>query len=251
MAQIQVFLFVFIRILSFLAVCPVFSHKGVPMLAKVILGGSFVVGAWSYVEAATTTYPILLFALISVKEVLLGLAMGYVTQLVFTGVEMAGNMIDFQVGFSMGQAFDPTFEMMTSQYGKVYYWLSLAVVFVLDLHHFLIKGMLLSFELIPTGALPIQGSTVEGIVKLFVGTFEMAINLAAPLVVGVLVIDVVLGVISRTIPSLNVLMLGMPIKNAVSFALFLLVLPNLVSYLGKKLPEAVSFLQEFIQSLSL
>jgi flagellar biosynthetic protein FliR len=139
---------------------------------------------------------------------------------------------------------------MSSQYGKAYYWLSLAIVFVLDLHHFLIKGMLLSFQLIPLGALPIQGSTVEGIIKLFVGTFEMAVNLAAPLVVGVLVIDVVLGVISRTIPSLNVLMLGMPIKNAVSFALFLLVLPNLVSYLGKKLPEALSFLQEFIQSLS-
>ncbi|KAF1302019.1 flagellar biosynthetic protein FliR [Candidatus Enterococcus willemsii] len=250
MAQVQVFLFIFIRILSFIAVCPVFSHKGVPLMARSVLAGSLVIGSWHFVEVTSTVYPLFLFGLISVKEVLLGLAMGYVSQLIFTAVEMAGQLIDFQVGFSMGQAYDPSFQIMSSQYGKMYYWVTLALVFVLDLHHLLIQGVVTSFQLIPLGAFPIEGSTVDGIVQLFAGTFEMALNLAAPLIVTVLIIDIVLGVISRTIPQVNVLMLGMPIKTMVSFVIFLMLIPNMISYLGKRLPQALSFLQSFIESLS-
>lgn len=250
MIEIQIILLVFIRILSFMLLCPVFSHKGVPMMAKTVLAASLVVGSWSYVELPATSYPFFLFALISVKEVLFGLAMGYLAQLVFTGVEMAGQLIDFQVGFSMGQAYDPNFQIMSSQYGKAYYWLSLALVFVMDLHHQLIKGVVISFELVPIGAFSMEGSTVEGVVRLFVQTFEMALNLGAPLIIAVLIIDIVLGVISRAVPSINVLMLGMPIKNLISFLMFLLVLPNAVSYLGKKLPQAVTYLQAFLQSFN-
>lgn len=251
MTEIQLMILVFIRILSFMVVCPVFSHRGVPMMAKAVLAGSLLIGSWPYVEVTETVYPLFIFGLISVKEVLLGLTMGYLTQLVFTGVEMAGQLVDFQVGFSMGQAFDPNFQIMSSQYGKAYYWMSLAIVFVLDLHHHLINGVVTSFRLIPLGAFPIEGTTVDGIVQLFVGTFEMALNLGAPLIVAVLVIDVVLGVISRAVPSINVLMLGMPFKNMVSFVIFLMVLPNTVSYLGKKLPQALLFLQEFLESFNL
>jgi flagellar biosynthetic protein FliR len=250
MAEVQVFLLVFIRILSFMAICPVFSQRGVPLMVRSILAGSLVLGSWQFVEVTTTVQPMFLFGLTSIKEVLLGLAMGYVSQLVFTGVEMAGQLVDFQVGFSMAQAFDPAFEIMSSQYGRMYYWVTLALVFVLDLHHLLIEGVVESFRLIPLGVLSMDGPTVDGVVQLFLGTFEMALNLAAPLVVSVLVIDIVLGIVSRTIPQINVLMLGMPIKTLTSFVLFLLLIPNVVSYLGKRLPEALLFLQEFIQSLS-
>jgi flagellar biosynthetic protein FliR len=183
-----------------------------------------------------------------IKEVLFGMAMGYLSQLVFTGVEIAGQLIDFQVGFSMAQAYDPTLQIASSQYGKTYYWLTIAVFFGLDLHHRLITALLLSFRIVPLGSVVIQGTTVEGIVKLFSQMMVMAVNLAAPMIIALLLVDLVLGVISRSIPQINILMMSLSMKTAISFVVFLLLLPNVLSYLGKHLPDTVRYLQEFIES---
>lgn len=249
MAQVQVGLLVFIRITSFMILSPIFSHRSVPSLAKVVLSASLMLPAISYATTYEPTESLFILALLALKEVLFGLAMGYVSQLIFVGVEMAGQLIDFQVGFSMGQAYDPAFQIMSSQYGKIYYWLALAVVYLSNLHHLLIRGIVTSFSIVPLGAVDISGITVEGIVKLFAYTFQMALQLAAPLVVAALVIDVVLGVLSRSIPQINVLMLGMPIKTGISFIMFLALIPNAVSYLGKITPQAIEMFNQFIQSL--
>ena len=176
--------------------------------------------------------------------------MGFLSQLVFTGVEMAGQMIDFQVGFSMAQAFDPTFEMMASQYGKLYYWLTLMMVFLTNLHHLLIKGLIESFRLVPIGAVTMEGTTVEGVIKLFALTFEMALHLAAPLVISAMIIDILLGILSRSIPQINVLMMGMPMKTSSSFIMFLLLLPNTLEYLVKIMPKSIQYMNEFIKAIS-
>ena len=94
----------------------------------------------------------------------------------------------------------------------------------------------------------IQGTTVEGIVKLFSQMMVMAVNLAAPMIIALLLVDLVLGVISRSIPQINILMMSLSMKTAISFVVFLLLLPNVLSYLGKHLPDTVRYLQEFIES---
>ena len=107
-----------------------------------------------------------------------------------------------------------------------------------------------SFEMIPLGTANIlTGSVIEGIVKLFVKAFAMAISLAAPLVVAVLVVDVVLGVIARTIPQINVLLLGMSIKTIVALILFLLALPNVVDFLQANLPAAYTNIVDLVKAL--
>lgn len=249
MEQVQLGLFIFIRITAFMVISPVFSQKGIPNITKMIVAAALMIVTISSVSNFDPIDNLFLFAFVVWKEVLFGLAMGFLSQLVFTGVEIAGQMIDFQVGFSMAQAFDPTFGMMTSQYGKLYYWLTLMMVFLTNLHHYLIKGVINSFQLVPIGAVNMEGTTVEGVIKLFSLTFEMAINLAAPLVVSAVIVDLLLGMLSRTIPQINVLMMGMPMKTTISFIMFLLILPSTLEYLVKILPKSIQYMNEFIRAI--
>ncbi|WP_373738588.1 flagellar biosynthetic protein FliR, partial [Jeotgalibaca porci] len=133
--------------------------------------------------------------------------------------------------------------------GKLYYWLTLMMVFLTNLHHYLIKGVINSFQLVPIGAVNMQGTTVEGVIKLFSLTFEMAIHLAAPLVISAVIVDLLLGMLSRTIPQINVLMMGMPMKTSVSFIMFLLILPSTLEYLVKILPKSIQYMNEFIRAI--
>ncbi|MHC5269554.1 flagellar biosynthetic protein FliR [Enterococcus sp. LJL98] len=249
MEQVQLGLLIFIRMTAFMVISPVFSQKGIPNLAKVMLSAALMLVTFPLVTDFEVIGNLFLFALVVWKEVLFGLAMGFLSQLIFTGVEMAGQMIDFQVGFSMAQAFDPTFEMMASQYGKLYYWLTLMLVFLTNLHHLLIKGLIASFRLVPLGAATLEGPTVEGVMRLFALTFEMSLHLAAPLVISAMIIDILLGILSRSIPQINVLMMGMPMKTSISFVMFLLLLPNTLEYLTKMLPRSIQYLNEFIKAI--
>ena len=250
MELIQVGIFVFIRITAFMVISPVFSQKGIPTLSKVVISASLMLVTVPLVPYFEPVDNLFIFALVVWKEVLFGLAMGFLSQLVFTGVEIAGQFIDFQVGFSMAQAYDPTFQIMSSQYGKLYYWLTIMVIFITNLHHYLIKGLIDSFHLVPIGAASISGVTVEGVIKLFSLTFEMAIHLAAPLVISAIVIDIVLGILSRTIPQINVLMMGMPMKSGFSFIVFLLLIPNTMDFLIKIVPKSMQYMTEFIKAIS-
>lgn len=250
MELVQLGILIFIRITGFMIISPVFSQKGVPNVVKVTISAAIMLVTLPVVTDFQVIENLFLFALVVWKEFLFGLAMGFLSQLVFTGVEMAGSMIDFQVGFSMAQAYDPTFEMMTSQYGKIYYWLTIMMVFLTNLHHLLIKGVIESFRLVPLGAATMEGTTVEGVIKLFALTFEMALHLAAPLVISAMMIDILLGILSRSIPQINVLMMGMPMKTSISFVMFLLLLPNTLEYLVKIMPKSLQYMNEFIKAIA-
>ena len=239
MAPIQATVLIFCRILAFVVLCPIFSQQNFPSLAKIVIGMALTVLCLP-TAPAIPELSLFMLTVFVIKEVLFGMAMGYLSQLVFTGVEIAGQLIDFQVGFSMAQAYDPTLQIASSQYGKTYYWLTIAVFFGL--------ALLLSFRIVPLGSVVIQGTTVEGIVKLFSQMMVMAVNLAAPMIIALLLVDLVLGVISRSIPQINILMMSLSMKTAISFVVFLLLLPNVLSYLGKHLPDTVRYLQEFIES---
>lgn len=250
MEVIQLGIFVFIRITSFMVISPVFSQKGISNITKVIISAALMMVTLPLVPEVEPVENLFLFAFVVYKEVLFGLAMGFLSQLVFTAIEMAGQLVDFQVGFSMAQAYDPTFQIMSSQYGKLYYWLTIMLVFVTNLHHYLIKGVVESFQIVPIGAAQMSGVSVQGVIKLFGLTFEMALHLAAPLVISAIIIDVLLGILSRSIPQINVLMMGMPMKSSFSFIIFLMIIPNTLEYLVKIVPKSLQYMMEFIKSLS-
>ncbi|AUJ33041.1 MAG: flagellar biosynthetic protein FliR [Liquorilactobacillus nagelii] len=249
MAEVQIIALLLCRIMSFLAAAPIFSQKAFPNLAKIIIGFSLIIAAYPIVAKYQGTSNELIFILLAAKEILVGLAMGYLSQLVFNAVMVAGQMIDFQVGFSIAQAYDATFQMMSSQFGRVYYWLATAVFFMMDFYQQLIIGVVRSFKIISLTGGSADGATIQGVVRLFCQAMVMSLELAAPMVVAMLVVNLLLGVISRSIPQINVLMLSLPLQTVLSFLLMLLILPNLISFFQQNLPNSINNMMDFVRSL--
>ena len=100
------------------------------------------------------------------------------------------------------------------------------------MHHKVIESLLDSFRYVPLGTMNFNGNTVNAVISIFSRVFELAINLATPIIVVALVTDVVLGVISRTIPQINVLILGMPLKILISFFIVMISLSWIMNSMG-------------------
>ncbi|MDT2815865.1 flagellar biosynthetic protein FliR [Vagococcus carniphilus] len=243
------FLLIFCRITSFMVISPGFSLKQAPKLMKALLSIAFSLSVFSVISEKVVIESVYLLLFYVVKEILVGLAIGFIVQLIFSGIEMAGQIVDFQVGFSMGSVFDPGVGIQGSNYGRLYYWLALSLFFFSDMHHLVIENLLNSFEVVPITEAVLKGTTVDGIILLFVEVFKIAVLLAAPVVLVALVTDCVLGIISRSVPQINVLMLGMPMKILISFLFMLLFLPNLIQSISNVFPTIDRYMKEFIDAL--
>lgn len=247
--QLQTIILIFIRVTSFIVVSPGFSIKGLPSVAKIALSMGITLAAYSAVPVMEQEAGTVVFAVLVIKEVLLGIALGFITKLFFTAVEIAGNFVDFQVGFSMGAVYDPSMGINVSYYGKIYYWLSMCVFYLTNLHHVVIKSLVKSFESVPISSTDLGDFGVEGMMKLLGIIFELAFNIAVPMMIVALLTEVILGLISRSVPQINVLILGMPLKIVASFVMMLVLLPTLVKNIQTTLPLMVKYMNEFIQSL--
>lgn len=244
--ELQKAILILIRITSFIVISPAFSLRGLPNTMKVGFSVALTVFAYSSVVEFVPVANMFLFFTYAIKETLVGLAMGYVTNLVFIACEMAGQLIDFQVGFTMATVYDPITGNNVSNYGKAYYWIAIAALFLLDMHHYMIMGMIQSFKLVPLGNYLIDGIDIEVVVNIFGAMFETALNFAAPMIIVLLVSDAVLGIISRTVPQINVFMLGMPVKALVSFVVFFVSISFVLSRSGEIVGQIPYYFKGFM-----
>ena len=249
MADLQQFLLIFIRIAAFIVICPGFSFTGMPNLIKVTLTFSMALVVFPMTPTLHGEISTVLLVVFVVKETLVGFALGFICKLFFSAVEMAGKLVDFQVGFSMGETFDPSLGVNVSNYGKVYYWMSMAIFFLTDLHHVVIQALIRSFHYIPLEEAKLGDFGLEGMVTLFGVMFKTGLSLAAPLIIVALISEVVLALISRSVPQINVLILGMPLKVVVSLVFTLIFLTPLMGSVKDTLTKMVYYMNQFMQSL--
>jgi flagellar biosynthesis protein FliR len=233
--ELQSFLFILARITAFIVVVPGFSHKSFPNTSKVALSIILSWVVYVNIPQAPVYQQTLLFMLAVLRETIIGLTMGFIAKMVFSSVEMAGQLVDFQVGYSMGAIYDPATGTTSSYYGKLFSWMSILVFFMLDLHHTLLLTVMESFSVVTAGQLGFGGFNLSGILYIFSYTFKIAFCIAAPMLIVLLVTDIVMGLLSRTVPEINVFMLGMPLKSLIGMVMFLILVSSLMTTTGKTL----------------
>lgn len=222
--------FIFIRITAVLVVTKVFFPSGTPNILKGVLGMilsmSIIVGIdYSNVAEITSNY-----ALVAnmVTEVILGCILGYIVNLVFEVVKMAGAFMDMQIGLSMMNMMDPTTKTNVTILGNISYMISMIIFFIIDGHHILIKCLIQSFNIIPIGMEVDFSQSFRVILETFVNYFVIGVKIAIPVVLIIIITDVCMGLVSRTVPALNVMILGMPVKMVVGLVTFVAILPILI-----------------------
>lgn len=250
--QLELVFLVVVRLLSFMVVSPVFNSKAIALQLRIFLGimlGLLVVSLMgpqfvSDIPADTGGYMFFV-----VQETLLGLALGFVTRLIYTGIQLGGQMVDFQMGFSISAAFDPKTGATQGVIGRLYTVLALVFIFVLDIHHFVIYALFSSFQYIPVGTALSQVMNIGDLLVLGSRIFLFGLQIAVPVVLILLMVDIAMGLLSKTVPSLNVLMLGMPLKILVGSLVLLAIFPIISEGLILVLRGMVDYLDQIIRSV--
>ncbi|WP_239024453.1 flagellar biosynthetic protein FliR [Ramlibacter humi] len=146
------------------------------------------------------------------SELALGATMGLGILMAFAGFDFAGRLLDVQVGFGIAQVFDPVTRRQVPVISSVFSSLALLVFFLVDGHHALLRGVALSLDRFPVGQPWSVAGSAEPIVRQAAGLFTLGFALAAPVVLSLLLLEFALGVVSRNLPQVNMLALGIPVK---------------------------------------
>lgn len=245
--ELNKFILILIRITAFIVTCPAFSFKGLSNIFKVGLSFSITMVVYMTIPSIEIDSGLLIMGLLVVKEALIGLVLGFVVRLIFSIMEIAGQLMDFQVGYSMASIYDPLMGTSSAMYSRLYYWLSICLFFMLDLHRQVILTLINSFNHIPITHINYNGTIIKTMVVVFGTVFNLAFNIALPVIVVVLITDIVMGVISRTVPQINVLILGMPLKSMVGVVITLLLLSSTTSIIATTLEMIPEYLDNIMQ----
>jgi flagellar biosynthetic protein FliR len=165
---------------------------------------------------ASDDFPSLLFA--SASELALGVLLSLGILIAFGAISIAGRLLDIQIGFGIGQVFDPISRQSLPILTTVFNQLAIVLFFTLNGHHALLRGLALSLQYFPLGrAWPINAS-YSVILRQVGALFSLGFSLAAPIVFCILLLELALGVVARNLPQMNMFTMGIPVKIAIGLA---------------------------------
>jgi flagellar biosynthetic protein FliR len=216
------FFMVFVRVSAIILTMPIVGSANVPRQVKVGLTISI-----AYIVLLTTDLPpvdlsisVWQLAIKLVGEVAIGLTIGFASQLIFTAVQLAGSIVGFQMGFAIVNVMDPATQSQVSITAQFQNILALLIFLTIDGHHWLITACAGSYDIIPVLGFHPSAGLVEMMIDLTKNVFVAAIKLASPIIASLFILNVALGLIARTVPQMNVFIVGFPLQ--ISIGLFLL-----------------------------
>ena len=215
--EYQKFLFVLLRVGALIMFFPILGSPQVPGRIKVGLIIFVSIAVFPVVRATPMHDPKGLFELVVslFSEITIGLAVAYTARLFFTAVQIAGTVVDFQMGFGVVNVIDPQTETQVSVTAQFQNILAILFFLALDAHHIIIGAIVESFFLINPFQINFSTFTPEIILLLFKATFVTAVKIAAPIMAILFFISVGLGLVARTVPQMNVFIVGFPLQIGV------------------------------------
>ena len=231
--QFVQFLLVFARVTGTLTSAPVFGSKVIPVYVRIGLAVLLALVVMPLSSWASGRLPssLLMLAWWVLVELTYGLAAGYVAALFFQSVQMAGQLIDMQIGFGMINVFDPQYGQQVPLVGNFKFLLALVVFLALQGHHVIITALAENFRSVPLGAPLHLDNAVFFLIDIVANMFVMALRIALPVLGTVLMTDVALGILARIMPQMNVFVVGITGKLVVGMFMLYLILPFYVSFL--------------------
>jgi flagellar biosynthetic protein FliR len=234
--RFQAFLVCAARVASLISSMPIFSGGQTPMKMRLGVALTLALVVFPVVEPllpAVDFSPVGL-GLLMVQEVILGLMLGFVAQLVFTAVEFGGTVVGYQMGFAAANVFDPQNQRQISLMSQFQNVLAILIFLSLDIHHLFLRVLVQSYDILPPGKLDMSGEAVPYLMALAGNMFVLGIKFSAPVLAVLLLSGLVLGILSRVFPQLNVFMLSFPLNIGLAFLTIGLTLGLMTTLLSRE-----------------
>lgn len=236
---IEAFLLVFARIATMLAMFPIFGAATIPPQAKV--GLSLIVAMLVFIATpalhtvsaeGSPSVPILF--LLIIKEVFVGLTIGFVGMFLFAAVQFAARLIDMEIGFGMVDLIDPMSEESITVMGQLWVIVFTIVLLLINGHYFFILAIEKSFAVIPLAGVNVHsGPIASHFSKMAADIFVLGLKMSAPVYVTLILTEITLGIVARTAPQINIYFVGMPGKILVGIATTVIAFPMLAGLFRK------------------
>jgi flagellar biosynthesis protein FliR len=227
------------RAAGFVMLAPPFNSRSIPAPVKgaLAMALSLLLSARIAPTLPEVTGGFLVVA--AVTEVVIGAALGFVVQVLFTAVQMAGDLIDLTGGFSLQPAYDPLAMTNNSSVGRLHYLLATTLLFTSGGHLLIVKGFATSYEGMPIGGGVPTDQLGSVMIKAFAMMFLAAVQIAGPMVAVLLLADVALALLSKAAPALNIFSFGFPFKIMLTLMMLGLTFPLLPPALDALMDQAV------------
>ncbi len=227
-------IFIFARLLGFFRLAPVFNRKEIPGMVKLSLALLLSIVLTCVVKPDVTIIKES-FVLSIFLNMVVGAMLGYIAQLILLAVDAGGDMINMQMGLSSAMVLDPTTSSQVSIVGRCFSFLGLLLFIQLGGIYWILNALIRSFEIFPLDATLIPLAklvNLDYLVDLSSNVLYMGLQIASPVLLATLGQDIILGVISKTAPQVNVFQLSFLFKPVLGAAIMVWILPMLVNVIS-------------------
>jgi flagellar biosynthetic protein FliR len=239
--QLAGFILVLARVSPLFLLAPIFSSRMLPARARSVIAVAISFGlAPLALHGQHLNLDGMNLAGLIGKELLVGLSYSFALAAVFAAISVAGSLMDTAMGFSYGSLIDPITGTQSPILTQLYAMVGVLVFIAIDGDHWMIEGLARSYQLVPINKFPSLGSLVGGADHAFVSIFGSAIELAAPVLLAVLLTDCAMGLVARVMPQLNVFAVGFPAKIAVGLLVMGVSLPFVGGWISDQVQVSVS-----------
>jgi flagellar biosynthetic protein FliR len=223
LSYVPVFVLVLFRVAGFMLFAPLFGSARIPKRVRTLIAVVLALGLTSSVkQPPNLPQDYLSLAMAIGGEICFGLAMGMILSFVFIAAQWAGEIIGQQLGFNIAETFDPQFGASSSMIGDMYYMMTLVIFLIIGGHRQMIRGVRDSFDTLPLMSVAIDRSVFDLVVRMLETATMLALRLAAPILVTMLIVDMTLGFLGKTMPQMNVMTMGLSIKALVGLCVLII-----------------------------
>lgn len=233
--QLQLFFLIFLRVGAILMSIPIFDSQSIPLFFKIALAFAtsiilFPVLRVDPVPMATSVWAL---AVGAAGEILIGLVIGFSVKLIFAGIQLAGQLAGYQMGMALANVMDPSSSQQVPLLAQFNNLFGLLIFISINAHYLFIRALTHSFEMVPPLNVNFSGSLMEHLIKMSGNIFVIGIQVGAPVIAALLITSVAFGLIARTVPQMNVLIVGMPLKIVIGLLFLGISLPYFSAFLKK------------------
>ena len=239
------FILLFFRFAALFIAVPIFSHKSIPRTIKTAMAFFFTIVFYSSMPPLTIEINTVSIVIAILSESLFGLAIGIILQLAFNVITFAGGIISFMMGFSIATAIDPANGVSMPIISQFLSLMALMVLFSIDMHHWILLFVDDSLRNIPLGGFLMTEDLFNYIIKAASNMFIVGFMIAFPIIALSWLADIIFGMLMKTMPQFNLLVIGFPIKIMVAFVVLIATFSATMLILKTQMLEAFNILEMF------
>ena len=231
--QLQMFFLIFMRVGAILMTMPIFKSKSIPVLFKagLALAASAVLFPILKIEIFPVFDNILTLAIGLLGEILLGISIGLAVNMIFVGLQLAGNLAGYQMGLALARVMDPSANQQIPLLAQFYQMFALLIFLTVNAHHWFLRALAESYQMVPPFGFHFSGSLLNQLMGMAGNMFVIAIQVGAPVIAAMLLTSMAFGLVARTVPQMNVFIVAMPLKIGIGLFFIGVSLPYLSSFL--------------------